>query len=167
MKNVLIFWFSIFCLIGSSYAEQPINSASVDQLIEKLAPEPIVRTRGLRNLSPVQAPKSVDLVILFDFDAAKLQPSSKPLLDNLASAMKTDRLVQVNFQIEGHTDARGSQAYNQQLSQKRADAVVSYLAEQGIERSRMESLGKGFSELLYPDRPQAMENRRVRIIIAP
>ncbi len=141
--------------------DQPMNSASIDQLVEKLAPEPAVRTRSLRNLAP--APKSVDLVIQFDFDSAKLQAASKPLLNNLAAAMKTDRLMQISFKVEGHTDAKGSESYNQQLSQKRAESVVTYMAEQGIDKSRMESVGKGFSDLLYPDRPQAMENRRVRI----
>jgi outer membrane protein OmpA-like peptidoglycan-associated protein len=168
MKKVLVLSALLMSFVAfgqssiANKADQPMNSASVDQLIEKLAPEPAVRTRGLRNLAPT--PKSVDLVIQFDFDSAQLQPASKPLLDNLASAMKSDKLMQVNFKVEGHTDAKGTEVYNQQLSQKRAEAVVSYMVERGIDRSRMESVGKGFSELLYPDKPQAMENRRVRIM---
>jgi outer membrane protein OmpA-like peptidoglycan-associated protein len=161
MMKILVLSSLLIGLIAFANADQPMTAASVDQLVEKLAPEPAVRTRGLRNLAPVN--KSVDLVIQFDFDSAKLQSASKPLLDNLAAAMKTDRLMQVSFKVEGHTDAKGTEAYNQQLSQKRAEAVVSYMADQGIDRSRMESVGKGFSDLLYPDRPQAMENRRVRI----
>lgn len=142
--------------------DRPLDSATVDELVDKLAPDPFVRSRSLgRNLAP--AAKSIDLVIQFDFDSAKLQSSSKPLLDNLANAMKSDRLLQINFKIEGHTDAKGTEAYNQNLSQKRAESVVIYMAEKGVDRSRLESVGKGFSELLYPDKPYAMENRRVRI----
>jgi outer membrane protein OmpA-like peptidoglycan-associated protein len=77
--------------------------------------------------------------------------------------MKNDRLMSVRFKVEGHTDAKGSEAYNQNLSMRRAESVVTYMAEKGIEKERMEGIGKGFSDLLYPDKPQAMENRRVRI----
>jgi OOP family OmpA-OmpF porin len=140
---------------------QPIKNASVDQLVEQLAGPEQPLTRSLRNLKP--EPRSIDLVIQFDFDSAKLQESSKPLLDNLVTAMKTDRLMNIRFKVEGHTDAKGSENYNQNLSMRRAESVVTYMADKGIEKVRMESIGKGFSDLLYPDKPQAMENRRVRI----
>ena len=140
---------------------QPMKNASVDQLVEQLAGPEQPKTRSLRNLKP--EPRSIDLVIQFDFDSAKLQESSKPLLDNLVAAMKNDRLMSVRFKVEGHTDAKGSEAYNQNLSMRRAESVVNYMAERGIEKERMEGIGKGFSDLLYPDKPQAMENRRVRI----
>jgi outer membrane protein OmpA-like peptidoglycan-associated protein len=145
---------------ASSFA-QPIKNASVDQLVEHLAGPEEPKTRSLRNLKP--EPRSIDLVIQFDFDSSKLQDSSKPLLDNLVSAMKTDRLMNVRFLVEGHTDAKGSLTYNQNLSTRRAESVVNYMTDMGIDKSRMESIGKGFSELLYSEKPQAMENRRVRI----
>jgi outer membrane protein OmpA-like peptidoglycan-associated protein len=145
---------------GSSWA-QPMKNASVDQLVEQLAGPEQPKTRSLRNLKP--EPRSIDLVIQFDFDSAKLQENSKPLLDNLVAAMKNDRLMSVRFKVEGHTDAKGSEAYNQNLSMRRAESVVTYMAEKGIEKERMEGIGKGFSDLLYPEKPQAMENRRVRI----
>ena len=140
---------------------QPLGSASVDQLVQQLAPSEAPKTRSLRNLSV--APKSVDLVVHFDFDSASLQDSAKPLLDNLASAMKSDRLVSLKFNVEGHTDAKGTEAYNLNLSQKRAQSVVRYLVDHGVEPDRLSGSGKGFSELLYPDQPQAPENRRVRV----
>ena len=134
---------------------QPMKNASVDQIVERLT-APATRTLRIE-------PRSIDLVIQFDFDSANLQESSKPLLDNLVSAMKTDRLMSLRFKVEGHTDAKGSEAYNQNLSMRRAESVVSYMADNGIDKRRLEGIGKGFSELLYPDKPQAMENRRVRI----
>ena len=134
---------------------QPMKNASVDQIVERLT-APATRTLRIE-------PRSIDLVIQFDFDSANLQESSKPLLDNLVSAMKTDRLMSLRFKVEGHTDAKGSEAYNQNLSMRRAESVVSYMTDNGIDKRRLEGIGKGFSELLYPDKPQAMENRRVRI----
>jgi outer membrane protein OmpA-like peptidoglycan-associated protein len=156
------YWIALaFCgLMGTSQA-QPIGSATVDKLVEQLAPAETTRTRSLRNLKV--EPKSVDLVIQFDFDSAKLQDSAKPLLDNLATAMKSDRLMALRFSIEGHTDAKGTEAYNIHLSQKRALTVVQYLINSGINKDRLDSEGKGYSQLLYPDRPEAMENRRVKV----
>ena len=154
-------WIAFVCiaLAASSHA-QPLGSASVDKLVEQLTPD-APKTRSLRNLTV--APKSVDLVIQFDFDSAKLQEASKPLLDNLASAMVNDRLIGLKFSVEGHTDAKGTESYNMSLSQKRAQSVVEYLTLKGIEPARLTGVGKGFSELLYPDRPQAAENRRVKV----
>ena len=140
---------------------QPMKSATVDQLVDQLAGPEMPKTRSLRNLKP--EPRNIDLLIQFDFDSAKLQEPSKPLLDNLALAMNADRLMSIKFRVEGHTDSKGTDAYNLQLSQKRADTVVNYLSDQGISKDRLESVGKGSSELLLPDKPYSMENRRVRI----
>ena len=69
----------------------------------------------------------------------------------------------LRFSIEGHTDAKGTEAHNIHLSQKRALTVVQYLINSGISKDRLDSEGKGYSQLLYPDRPEAMENRRVKV----
>ncbi len=156
---------SLLFSLGAASA-QVLQSASVNQLVDQLAaPANVPATRGLRNLS-VQA-RSVDLLIQFDFDSAKLQDVSKPLLDNLVDAMNNDRLMALRFKVEGHTDGKGSATYNQQLSQRRAASVVSYMREHGVEMNRLISEGKGSSELLFPDKPEAMENRRVRIVTTP
>jgi outer membrane protein OmpA-like peptidoglycan-associated protein len=154
------FAFAFLAFMGVAIA-QPIGTASVENLVEKLAPTEGPRTRSMRNLKV--EPKSIDLVVQFDFDSARLQDSAKPLLDNLASAMKNDRLMSMRFSVEGHTDAKGTEAYNVNLSQKRAASVVQYLISSGVSKDRLESEGKGYSQLLFPDRPEAMENRRVRI----
>jgi outer membrane protein OmpA-like peptidoglycan-associated protein len=146
--------------------QTPIQNATVNDLVERLAPaEEQSKTRSLRNLQP--KPKSIDLVIQFDLDSAKLKEPSKPLLDNLAAAMKSDRLMSIKFKIEGHTDAQGSQEHNLKLSQSRAESVIAYMSDQGIDKERLLGEGKGFSELLLPDKPKAAENRRVRITTQP
>ncbi len=150
-------------LINSAQAQQPIQNASVDELVEQLAP-PKALTRSLRNIAPVK--RQIDLVINFDFDSAKLQAGSKPLLEKLAEALSTERLSAINFKVEGHTDAKGSAAYNESLSAKRAQAVLEFLQAHGVQSGRLQAQGKGFAELLNPANPQAAENRRVRISTA-
>jgi hypothetical protein len=81
--------------------------------------------------------------------------------------MKNERLVNLKFKVEGHTDAQGSEQHNMKLSQSRADSVITYLAAKGVEVDRLTGEGKGFTELLIPEKPKAAENRRVRITTQP
>ena len=156
-----------FFLINTSYAQAPMRSATSEELIQKLDPSsPPLRTRGMRNLTPEAREKpNVDLSIQFEFDSARLLPESRPLLDNLAKAINSDKLRGFTFVVEGHTDIVGSADYNQKLSDQRAMSVLAYLATKGVSKARLKSLGKGSTELLMPDKPDAAENRRVRIIL--
>lgn len=170
MKHFSCLGVAMICFVTQA---QPLEAANAQQIVDQLAPaaSPATADRAMgtpmrtRNLKPVQ--RSVDLVVQFDFDSAQLQSVSKPLLDQLAEALKSDRLTSMRFQIEGHTDAKGSESYNKALSQRRADAVQKYLTEHGIASERMTARGLGYSQLLYPDQPQAAENRRVRIVALP
>ena len=147
----------------TSASAQLVQQASTEDLIDKLTP-PAPKTRSLgRNIAP--KPVTIDLSINFDFDSANLQASSKPLLDNLAAAMNSERLASLKFRVEGHTDAKGKAEYNQELSARRALAVQNYLISQNVANDRLQAEGKGFSELLLPEKPLASENRRVRITI--
>jgi outer membrane protein OmpA-like peptidoglycan-associated protein len=139
----------------------PLKSATVDDFVNQLAPPALTRSLG-RNIVPQK--RQIDLVVNFDFDSARLQPASRPLLENLAQAMNTERLGAIRFKVEGHTDGKGTAKYNDELSARRAQAVAEFLASQGVAATRLEAQGKGFSELLNKDRPDAAENRRVRIV---
>lgn len=152
-------------LISASASAQLVQHASKDDLIEKLTPPAPPATRSLRNIAP--KPVNVDLSINFDFDSARLQASSKPLLDNLAQAMNSERLGALKFKVEGHTDAKGKADYNRELSSRRASAVQAYLIAQNVTADRLEAEGKGASDLLTPEKPLASENRRVRISLLP
>jgi len=156
-----------FFLVGTGYAQAPMRSATSEELIQKLEPSsPPLLTRGMRNLTPEARQKpNVDLSIQFEFDSAKLLPESRPLLDNLAKAINSDKLRGFTFVVEGHTDIVGSTEYNQKLSDQRALSVLAYLASKGVSKERLKALGKGSTELLMPDKPDAAENRRVRIIL--
>ena len=166
MLKFLLILFSVF-VIGVSYAQVPMRSATSEELIQKLDPSsPPLLTRGMRNLTPEAREKpNVDLSIQFEFDSAKLLAESRPLLDNLAKAINSDKLRGFTFLVEGHTDIVGSADYNQKLSNQRALSVLAYLASKGVSKERLKALGKGSTELLMPDKPDAAENRRVRIIL--
>jgi outer membrane protein OmpA-like peptidoglycan-associated protein len=151
-----------------SQVQAPIKNATASDLVEKLAPaedQPKTRSMGSRNIIP--QPKSINLVIQFDLDSARLKPDSMPLLISLVEAMKNDRLAAIKFKVEGHTDAQGSEQHNLKLSQSRAESVMAYLTSQGVDKERLTGEGKGFSDLLLPEKPKAAENRRVRITTQP
>ena len=152
----------------TAFSQTPIKTTTASDLVEKLAPaEDQPKTRGIGNRNLVVKPKSVDLVIQFDLDSAKLKNESRPLLDELVEAMKNERLLTIKFKVEGHTDEQGSEQHNMKLSQNRADSVISYLTSKGVESGRLAGEGKGFSELLLPEKPKAAENRRVRVTTQP
>lgn len=100
--------------------------------------------------------------IQFEFGSEKLTGFSRQVLDVFASAIQSPSLKDVNFIVEGHTDGVGSDQYNLNLSRRRAEAVVRYLAgNRGISTSRLSARGKGKRELINSADPTAAENRRV------
>jgi len=82
--------------------------------------------------------------ILFDFDQATLRPESEVVLRQLRDALQASPGGRVT--IEGHTDAVGGDAYNRDLSQRRAESVVAWLAVNGVDRARLTPVGKGEAE---------------------
>ena len=82
---------------------------------------------------------------LFAFDQDKLQDSSKPTLDEVASKIKANADVELVL-VTGHTDKLGSESYNQKLSERRANQVKAYLMTQGVSAKRLQASGKGESE---------------------
>lgn len=152
-------------LPGLALAQVPLRDASVDTMVEALAPPaPATTVRSLRNLVPQAQPRQLDLVVGFDFDSVHLTADSRELLDKLSRALASERLAASRFRVEGHTDAQGAAAYNRVLSHRRAQAVVAYLAAHGVAMERMSAVGMGFDELLLKDQPFAADNRRVRIV---
>jgi outer membrane protein OmpA-like peptidoglycan-associated protein len=148
---------------GIAAAQSP-GAPSVDDMVKALTPAPKTRSlgAGTRNLVP-----TLDLTVNFDFDSAWLRPDGRDLLKSLASALSDPRLQNFRFRVEGHTDGQGTEAYNDQLSQRRADAVVAYLLSTGVQTERLEAVGKGFRELLDQADPKSPANRRVRVVTLP
>ena len=108
---------------------------------------------------------AIALEVKFDFDSASLTGSAREVLDQLGAALLTNELRSFAFQVEGHTDSVGTDGYNQDLSERRAHAVSSYLDTRfGIEQARLITVGLGESQPLDPADPAAGANRRVQII---
>ena len=166
MKFKILLSLLTLSFVSVAAAQTVLRSASSDELIEKLNPNQS-KTRSMRNLTPeVREKPAVDLSIQFEFDSAKILPESKPLLDNLAKAINSNELRGFAFMVEGYADGVGLPAYNLRLSDQRATAVLNYLASTGaVSRVRLKAIGKGSNDLLLPDKPDAAENRRVRITL--
>jgi outer membrane protein OmpA-like peptidoglycan-associated protein len=139
----------------------PLN---VEEMVRALTPSAKTRSIGAatRNLQP-----TLDLTIHFDLDSATIREESKRPLQNLASALKDGRLGLFKFQVEGHTDSRGSAAYNEGLSARRAESVAAFLTTEGVAQDRLVSVGKGFREPLDTENTKSAVNRRVRIVTQP
>jgi OmpA-OmpF porin, OOP family len=135
------------------------------QLTEALSPPPQVRGITAKPMSALEADRpAADLAVTFEFNSASLTPAARQILDNLATSLTSD-LDAYKFELEGHTDATGSEPYNQALSERRAGAVRTYLVEQHhVDPARLMPVGKGETDLFDPSHPDAAVNRRVRVI---
>ncbi len=106
-----------------------------------------------------------DDAILFDFDSSTLRPDARADLADLAASL--DNYPNTDALVVGHTDATGPEDYNQNLSERRADAVAMYLAEQGIAPGRMLVSGMGESQPIASNDTEMgrQQNRRVEIAL--
>ena len=127
-------------------------------------------SREFRGVAVTQGPAGTDalavnLYVNFAYDSAELTSDARIILDRLGFALVDERLKDFSFMIEGHTDAKGSASYNQNLSELRAQAVQRYLIEHfGIAQSRLIARGFGKTRPLDPSRPEDGVNRRVQIV---
>jgi outer membrane protein OmpA-like peptidoglycan-associated protein len=103
--------------------------------------------------------------VLFAFDKSDLSTDAKTNLDKLVKVL--NGYPDTNIELQGHTDSKGSEAYNQTLSEKRATSVSGYLSGQGITASRVTI--KGFGETIpkYDNETEEgrAQNRRVEFLI--
>jgi len=83
--------------------------------------------------------------IYYDFDKYKIREDARPELDKLVQIMKDN---QINVELASHTDSRGTEAYNDKLSQKRAESAVKYIVSNGIDMSRITAKGYGEQQLV-------------------
>lgn len=122
------------------------------------------RTQVAKIVKESKAP-SVDLEIQFAYNSATIQPKSVPLLIRLGKALGSADLEGATFLVAGHTDAKGSNSYNQTLSERRAAAVRNFLAKSfKLDDSTLIAIGFGEEQLKLPGDPNSGENRRVQIV---
>jgi outer membrane protein OmpA-like peptidoglycan-associated protein len=107
---------------------------------------------------------NIDLEIYFDYNSAAIASKAVPDLMNLGRALTNPSLQGGVFLLSGHTDAKGGQEYNQQLSERRAQAVREFLAQNfSIANDSLVATGYGKERLKNQANPFAAENRRVQV----
>jgi outer membrane protein OmpA-like peptidoglycan-associated protein len=122
------------------------------------------RSEVVKLIDESKAP-NVDVQIFFAFDSAEVSPEALPSLDELGKALSDAKLQDATFLIAGHTDAKGSDDYNLNLSRRRAQAVKAFLMSRyHVEGSRLSVIGFGEEQLKNADDPFADANRRVQIV---
>jgi outer membrane protein OmpA-like peptidoglycan-associated protein len=108
---------------------------------------------------------SIDLEVNFDYNSDNIGSKAVPQVTALGEALASPDLKGGTFILAGHTDAKGSDTYNQGLSERRAEAVKQFLAEKyGIDANNLVTVGYGKTQLKNPAEPFTSENRRVQVI---
>ncbi len=108
--------------------------------------------------------KIVGITIRFKVNSSQLTPKAREFTDLLGDVLAADQLLACDFEIEGHTDSSGSAGYNQWLSKKRANTVVSYLINgHSIDPARIKAKGYGEYRLLKDKSSRDSAHRRVQV----
>jgi outer membrane protein OmpA-like peptidoglycan-associated protein len=108
---------------------------------------------------------SIDLEVTFEYNSAVVGPQAVPPLVTLGRALADADLKEATFLIAGHTDAKGSESYNQGLSERRAEAVKGFLVEQfKLPPDHLLAIGHGKEQLKDKADPFAAVNRRVQVV---
>jgi outer membrane protein OmpA-like peptidoglycan-associated protein len=149
-------------------AEEPAISPAQDKFLQS------VRGRPSRSLSSAEreeiatmatAKPNIDLEITFDYNSANISQKSLNSVQALGRALTNPDLKGSTFVVAGHTDAAGTDAYNQDLSERRADSIKRYLVEKfHIAGGDLVTVGYGKSKLKDPGQPLAEVNRRVQVV---
>jgi outer membrane protein OmpA-like peptidoglycan-associated protein len=108
---------------------------------------------------------NIDLEITFDYNSANISAKAQPAVQALGKALGSEDLKGSTFIVAGHTDAIGSDAYNQDLSERRADSIKRYLVDKfGIAGADLVTVGYGKSKPKDPNNPMDPANRRVQVV---
>jgi outer membrane protein OmpA-like peptidoglycan-associated protein len=165
-----------FLTIGSAAAGELVSS---QQILEALTAPPKAmsladRLRLTRSptfgdheptLASAQSMPYIDLEVYFDFDSAEITPTAEAQLRELGKALSNSQLRGAPISINGHTDAKGGDAFNKHLSERRAQSIKIYLVDNfGLSSSDLRTAGYGKSRLKNPSDPFAAENRRVEVV---
>ena len=146
----------------------PAVSASEGKFVDSL------RNRNARSLSTgereqiatiVKDKPNIDLEITFNYNSADISAKAQPAVQALGKALSSDDLKGSTFLVAGHTDAIGGDAYNQDLSERRADSIKRHLVDKfGIAGSDLVTVGYGKSKPKDPAHPMDPANRRVQVV---
>ncbi len=108
---------------------------------------------------------SIDIDMNFEYNSANLAPSEVSKARTLGEALSSSVFKGSTFLVEGHTDAKGGDTFNQRLSERRADTIKRFLVERyRIPAANLRPVGYGKTKLKNKDNPFGAENRRVRVV---
>jgi outer membrane protein OmpA-like peptidoglycan-associated protein len=179
-----------FAFAGDNVSsDQIINALQPKQLTRSLSGQPQVdpavkakeisfvqtlRNRKTRSLSMGERQEiadiastkpNIDLDIQFDYNSADISTASMPSVQALGQALSNPNLKGSTFVVAGHTDAIGGEAFNQGLSERRADTIKNYLVSKfGIAGSDLVTVGYGKDKPKDPNAPMDPVNRRVQVV---
>ena len=154
--------------MGAPAQADPAASEAEGKFVQSL------RNRSTRSLSMgereqiamiVKDKPKIDLEINFDYNSDRISARSLPSVQALGRALSNPDLKGSTFIVAGHTDAVGSDTYNQDLSERRADSIKRYLVDKsGVPASDLVTVGYGKTKLKDPANPTAEVNRRVQVV---
>ncbi len=143
---------SIFYLTVTYKFGTPPQPIPAMPMAQAQAPAPVVApppAPAPRPATPAPAPApqvqkiTLDSKVLFDFDRAVLKPEGKAAIDSMVVAKLAQMQKLEVVLVTGHTDRIGTEAYNQKLSERRADSVRDYLVSKGVDKAKIETIGLG------------------------
>ncbi len=153
---------------GPQTQTDPAAAAAEGKFVQTL------RNRPTRSLSVTEREEiativkdkpKIDLEINFDYNSADISARSLPSVQALGRALSNPDLKGSTFVVAGHTDAAGGEAYNQDLSERRANSIKRYLVDKfGIAGTDLVTVGYGKTKLKDPANPLAEVNRRVQVV---
>jgi outer membrane protein OmpA-like peptidoglycan-associated protein len=154
--------------VGPKQVADPAAAAAEGKFVQH------IRGRSTRSLSSTEREEiathvkdkpKIDLEINFEYNSADISAKSLPSVQALGRALTNADLKGSTFVVAGHTDAAGGESYNQDLSERRADAIKRYLVDKyGITATDLVTVGYGKSQLKDPTQPMAEVNRRVQVV---
>jgi outer membrane protein OmpA-like peptidoglycan-associated protein len=174
----IVFWSALALAALFVMTPDAIAQVSKDDIVKSLKPaqgltRSLSRTRKIEVIPGKEAevldqnkdlPK-INLSIEFEYNSDRPTPAGMQQLGALADALRDPGLANFRFMLAGHTDARGSDGYNQTLSERRAASVQRFLTGSAqIDTARLSTVGFGRSRLLPNVNPDDPRNRRVEVV---
>jgi outer membrane protein OmpA-like peptidoglycan-associated protein len=131
-----------------------------NRIAGSLSPDDRQRLTALADGRP-----NIDISVNFEFDSDRIGAAAVPATDEIGKALISQKLAGGTFLVAGHTDGKGTDDYNQRLSERRAEAVKAYLvAHYQIPAANLITVGYGKTKLKDVSNPLAPENRRVQLV---
>ena len=145
------------------------NELIIREALRRLGPDapldPAILQEKIAEVVKENDLPAIDLEVFVEFDSSAITPEALPILKKLGEALSDDRLKGSVYLVAGHTDAKGSAAYNLGLSDARAKSVREFLIEKfHLDPKQLVAVGFGEEQLKNSEDPLAAENRRVQVM---